>query len=70
MIEHYYSELFGNIAFASAITAGVIGAAGIAIKIYNLESKIGDIIIWIAAFFAGIAGIASIIFIWLISVFK
>jgi len=70
MIEHYYSELFGNIAFASAITAGVIGVAGIAIKIYNLESKIGDIIIWIAAFFAGIAGIASIIFIWLISVFK
>lgn len=70
MIEHYYSELFGNIALASAITAGIIGAAGIAIKIYNLESKIGDIIIWIAAFFAGIAGIASIIFIWLISVFK
>lgn len=70
MIEHYYSELFGNIAFASAITAGIIGVAGIAIKIYNLESKIGDIIIWIAAFFAGIAGIASIIFIWLISVFK
>lgn len=70
MIEHYYSELFGNIAFASATTAGIIGVAGIAIKIYNLESKIGDIIIWIAAFFAGIAGIASIIFIWLISVFK
>lgn len=64
------SELFGNIAFASAITAGIIGVAGIAIKICNLESKIGDIIIWIAAFFAGIAGIASIIFIWLISVFK
>lgn len=70
MIEHYYSELFGNIAFASAITAGIIGVTGSAIKIYNLESKIGDIIIWIAAFFAGIAGIASIIFIWLISVFK
>mgnify|MGYP000142934235 CR=1 FL=1 len=51
MIEHYYSELFGNIAVASAITAGIIGVAGIAIKIYNLESKIGDIIIWIAAFF-------------------
>ena len=70
MIEHYYSELFGNIAFASAITAGIIGAAGIAIKIYNLESKIGDIVIWIAAFFAGIAGLASIIYIWLIAVFK
>lgn len=70
MIEHYYSELFGNIAFASAITAGIIGAAGIAIKIYNLESKIGDVLLWITAFFAGIAGLASIIFIWLIAVFK
>lgn len=64
------SELFGNIALASAITAGIIGAAGSAIKILNLESKIGDIVIWIAAFFAGIAGLASIIFIWLIAVFK
>lgn len=64
------SELFGNIALASAITAGIIGAAGSAIKIINLESKIGDIVIWIAAFFAGIAGLASIIFIWLIAVFK
>lgn len=70
MIEHYYSELFGNIAFASAITAGIIGVAGSAIKIIDLESKIGDIVIWIAAFFAGIAGLASIIFIWLIAVFK
>lgn len=64
------SELFGNIALASAITAGIIGAAGSAIKIIDLESKIGDIVIWIAAFFAGIAGLASIIFIWLIAVFK
>lgn len=64
------SELFGNIALTSAITAGIIGAAGSAIKIINLESKIGDIVIWIAAFFAGIAGLASIIFIWLIAVFK
>lgn len=64
------SELFGNIALASAITAGIIGAAGSAIKIIDLESKIGDIVLWVAAFFAGIAGIASIIFIWLIAVFK
>lgn len=64
------SELFGNIALASAITAGIIGAAGIAIKIYNLESKIGDIMLWITAFFAGVAGISSIIYIWLIAVFK
>ena len=64
------SELFGNIALASAITAGIIGAAGSAIKIINLESKIGDIVLYIAAFFAGIAGLASIIFIWLIAVFK
>lgn len=64
------SELFGNIALASAITAGIIGAAGSAIKIIDLESKIGNIVIWIAAFFAGIAGLASIIFIWLIAVFK
>lgn len=64
------SELFGNIALASAITAGIIGVAGSAIKIIDLESKIGDIVIWIAAFFAGIAGLSSIIFIWLIAVFK
>lgn len=64
------SELFGNIALASAITAGIIGVAGSAIKILNLESKIGNILIWIAAFFAGIARLASIIFIWLIAVFK
>lgn len=46
------SELFGNIALAlaSAITAGIIGVAGSAIKIIDLESKIGDIVIWIAAF--------------------
>lgn len=64
------SELFGNIALASAITAGIIGSAGCAIKILNLESKIGDIVLWIAAFFAGIAGLSSIIYIWLIAVFK
>ena len=64
------SELFGNVALASAITAGIIGAAGSAIKIIDLESKIGDIVLYIAAFFAGIAGLASIIFIWLIAVFK
>lgn len=64
------SELFGNIALASAITAGIIGAAGSAIKIIDLESKIGDIVLYIAAFFASIAGLASIIFIWLIAVFK
>lgn len=64
------SELFGNIALASAITAGIIGVTGSAIKIIDLESKIGNIVIWIAAFFAGIAGLASIIFIWLIAVFK
>ena len=64
------SELFGNIALASAITAGIIGAAGSAIKIIDLDSKIGNILLYIAAFFAGIAGLASIIFIWLIAVFK
>ena len=64
------SELFGNIALASLLTAGIIGAAGSAIKIIDLESKIGDIVLYIAAFFAGIAGLASIIFIWLIAVFK
>lgn len=64
------SELFGNIALASAITAGIIGATGCAIKILNLESKIGDIMLWITAFFAGVAGISSIIYIWLIAVFK
>jgi hypothetical protein len=64
------SELFGNIALASAITAGIIVATGCAIKILNLESKIGDIILWIAAFFAGVAALSSIVYIWLIAVFK
>jgi len=64
------SELFGNIALASAITSGIIGIAGCTIKMLDPESKIGDIIIWIAAFFAGITGISSIIYIWLIAVFK
>lgn len=64
------SELFGNIALASAITAGIIGATGCAIKMLNLESKIGDIILWIAAFFAGVSALSSIIYIWLIAVFK
>ena len=64
------NELFGNVALASLLTACIVGVGGSAIKIYNLESKIGDIVLYIAAFFAGIAGIASIIFIWLISVFK
>lgn len=63
------SELFGNIALASAITAGIIGVAGSAIKIIDLESKIGDIVIWIAAFFAGVAGLSFIVFVWLITVF-
>mgnify|MGYP003562211858 CR=1 FL=1 len=62
------NELFGNV--ASLLTAGIVGVGGSAIKLINLESKIGDIVLYIAAFFAGIAGIASIIFIWLISVFK
>lgn len=64
------SELFGNIALAAAMTAGIIGASGCAIKIINLESKIGDVLLWITAFFAGMTGIESIIFIWLIAVFK
>lgn len=63
------SELFGNIALASAITAGIIGVAGSAIKIINLESKIGDVLLWITAFFAGVAGISFIAFVWLITVF-
>lgn len=63
------SELFGNIALASAITAGIIGVGGCAIKIINLESKIGDVLLWITAFFAGVAGISFIVFVWLITVF-
>ena len=63
------SELFGNIALASAITAGIIGVAVSAIKIINLESKIGDVLLWITAFFAGVAGISFIAFVWLITVF-
>ena len=55
------NELFGNIALASLLTAGIIGATGCAIKILNLESTIGDIVLWIAAFFVGIAGLSSII---------
>lgn len=63
------SELFGNIALASLLTAGIIGAGGCAIKIINLESKIGDVLLWITAFFAGVAGISFIAFVWLITVF-
>jgi hypothetical protein len=63
------SELFGNIALASAITAGIIGVGGCAIKIINLDSKIGDILLWVTAFFAGVAGISFIVFVWLITVF-
>lgn len=63
------SELFGNIALASLLTAGIIGVGGCAIKILDLESKIGDILLWITAFFAAVSGISFIIFIWLITVF-
>lgn len=63
------SELFGNIALASLLTAGIIGAGGCAIKIINLDSKIGDVLLWITAFFAGVAGISFITFVWLITVF-
>lgn len=63
------SELFGNIALASLLTAGIIGAGGCAIKIINLESKIGDVLLWITAFFAGVAGISFIAFVWLITIF-
>lgn len=63
------NELFGNIALASLLTAGIIGVGGCAIKILNLESKIGDIVLYIAAFFAGVAGISFIVFVWLITVF-
>lgn len=63
------SELFGNIALASLLTAGIIGVGGCAIKIINLESKIGDVLLWITAFFAGVAGISFIAFVWLITVF-
>ena len=63
------SELFGNIALASLLTAGIIGVGGCAIKIINLESKIGDVVLWIAAFFAAISGISFIAFVWLFIVF-
>lgn len=63
------NELFGNIALASLLTAGIIGVGGCAIKIINLESKIGDIVLYIAAFFAVISGISFIVFVWLITVF-
>lgn len=63
------NELFGNIALASLLTAGIIGVGGCAIKILNLESKIGDIVLYIAAFFTVISGISFIAFVWLITVF-
>lgn len=63
------NELFGNIALASLLTAGIVGVGGSAIKIINLESKIGDIVLYIAAFFAVISGISFIAFVWLITVF-
>lgn len=63
------SELFGNIALASLLTAGIIGVGGCVIKIINLDSKIGDVLLWITAFFAGVAGLSFIVFVWLITVF-
>lgn len=63
------NELFGNVALASLLTAGIVGVGGSAIKIINLESKIGDIVLYIAAFFAVISGISFIAFVWLITVF-
>lgn len=63
------NELFGNVALASLLTAGIIGVGGCAIKIINLDSKIGDIVLYIAAFFAVISGISFIVFVWLITVF-
>lgn len=63
------SELFGNIALASLLTAGIIGVGGCAIKIINLESNIGDVLLWITAFFTCVAGISFIVFVWLITVF-
>lgn len=63
------NELFGNVALASLLTAGIVGVGGCAIKLINLESKIGDVLLWIAAFFAVISGISFIAFVWLITVF-
>ena len=63
------SELFGNIALASLLTAGIIGVGGCAIKILDLESKIGDVLLWVTAFFVAISGISFIVFVWLITVF-
>lgn len=63
------SELFGNIALASLLTAGIFGVGGCAIKIINLDSKIGDVLLWVTAFFAVISGISFIAFVWLITVF-
>lgn len=63
------NELFGNIALASLLTACIIGVGGCAIKIINLDSKIGDVLLWITAFFAGVAGLSFIVFVWLITVF-
>ena len=63
------SELFGNVALASLLTAGIIEVGGCTIKIINLDSKIGDVLLWITAFFAGVAGLSFIAFVWLITVF-
>lgn len=64
------SILFLNIAFASFMTALIIAAIGCAVQIYDLESKIGKIILMIAAFFGIIAAITTIIYIWLEAVFS
>ena len=63
------NELFGNVALASLLTAGIVGVGGCAIKLINLESKIGDVLLWVTAFFAVISGISFIAFVWLITVF-
>lgn len=63
-------ELFGNITLASVMTTCIVAIFGCVAKMINDESKVGTVLFWITAFFAGITGLSFIIYAWLITVFK
>ena len=62
-------EFFGNITLESVFTTCIVAIFGCVTKMINDESKVGTILFWITAFFAGVAGISFIVFVWLITVF-
>lgn len=63
-------DLFSNISFACLTTGLIILLIGLTVKMYDLESKIGNTILFIAVVFGCMSGITAIISIWLTFVFR